>query len=233
MNGALGFAVCGFPADGFSFIGVSFPFADSKFDLQHPFMEIEGKGDKGIALLFRGCFEAQDFFFMEEESAGAERVMIKDAAMFIRGDMHAMEEEFSVFLVCEAAGQGNRAGTYDLDFGSSQLNSRLDAVEDRIIPEGGSMNSNLPGPVFLRAGHGDELPLGGILFRCFISSRSKINFSNQLSLGDLAEGEFQFIFIRGERFHKRAHAGDKLADALGHHIHEHGHTGDTGFSLIE
>ena len=62
-------------------------------------LEIKGQRDQRIALLFHQTKQPQDLFFVHQQSAHTQRILIEDVTLLIRADMHLLDQQLTVFDV--------------------------------------------------------------------------------------------------------------------------------------
>src|SRR5579859_1501525 len=79
--------VCGFAALGFALVPELLAAGQGQLALGFSIPEINARRDEGQPLLLGFADQLAQLFLMDEQFAGAQRLMIKDIAMIVRTDM--------------------------------------------------------------------------------------------------------------------------------------------------
>ncbi len=97
----------------------------SDFDLTFTVFQINGQRHNRMPLCRNRGRKLQNFLFMQQELASAQRIAIEDIALFIRADVHPVDKGLSVLDVHIRFLDTAFAESDRFDLGSVQLNTAL------------------------------------------------------------------------------------------------------------
>ena len=86
----------------FALVVKLFALAHAKLHFYLAFGKIERKGDEGVAVFIAKHHQLQNFSFVHQKLALAQRIAVEDIALFIGTDMYAFRKELAVFNVAIA-----------------------------------------------------------------------------------------------------------------------------------
>jgi hypothetical protein len=143
-DGVSGFFVGGAAALGFSLIPELLAFGYCYFDLNAAILEVHPRGDYGKALLLDGGMQLENLGAVDQELAGAERVVIELRAGSVGSDVCVEEKKFSVLDQAIGILKVGLTGADGLDLGSAEGNSGFITVEQEEIMGGGAVDAGVP-----------------------------------------------------------------------------------------
>jgi hypothetical protein len=115
---------------------------DGDFAFGNAITEIDAKGDEGKALLLGFGDEFVDFAAVEEELAGAEGLVIPDAAGEVAGNVAMEEPDFAVFDSGVGIAEVGVAIAEGFDLGAAEDEAGFHFVEEEVMERGGTIGGN-------------------------------------------------------------------------------------------
>ena len=149
-DGGFGFVVGFALAFGGALIPFLLAFGQGELALDAAVAEVEADGDEGIALLSGHALELADLVFVQQQLAGAERVVVHGVAVGERADVGVQEEAFAVFEQAVGVLEVGLAFADGLDLGAAEGDAGLELVGEEVIVAGGAVE----GGVALAGGDG-------------------------------------------------------------------------------
>ena len=119
-----------------------FAAAYTELELDAGAFEIKRERYEGVALLFDDTEQAVDLPLMKQELAHTHRVAVENIALFIRADMHSVDEHFAVHDRTPGILQVDTAAAQRFHLGAHKLNAGFERFLDKIIVVGFFVLSN-------------------------------------------------------------------------------------------
>ena len=133
-HAALNISLGVFFGDGFSLVIVFLTAAEADLKLgSSVLVDIELKGNKSHALLGELSCELADLLLMEKKLSVAERIHVKTVPLFLRGDVHAHDDGFTVSDPDIGFLDGDLALTDGFDLGAREDYSCLVGLVHEIV----------------------------------------------------------------------------------------------------
>jgi len=107
--------------------------AESHLQLDTGVFEIQGEGNKCVAIPFDVAQQTHDLFFVHEQLAFTQRIAIEDVALFVGADVHADDEHLTVNDLTERVLEIDRTASQALDLGTHQRDSALKGLVHEIV----------------------------------------------------------------------------------------------------
>ena len=108
--------------------------------------DVEPQGNQGVAARRDALVEGEDLAAVEQQLAGARRLMVVDVSLRVRRDVHAVQPYFSARYACERVSQGDTTGPQGFYLGSGEDKAGLQALQDVVIESGAAIIGDQPIP---------------------------------------------------------------------------------------
>ena len=131
--GFAGFLIGGATAFGLALVPLLFALCEGEFYLDFAILKVHAGGDQRESLLLRLSDQFSNFFFVDQELAGAKRGVVGVVAVVIRADMAVEEPEFAILDQAVGIFQICRAGAYRFDLGPGQNHPSLEFFEQEVV----------------------------------------------------------------------------------------------------
>ena len=125
------------PADGFALVVLALAPGQGQGHLGLALLEVDFKRDQRQAFFIDLADQALDFIFMQQQLAGALRVVVAVGGKRVGADMHLMDEDFPLVVdLGVSIFQVDPAEPQRFDFGAAQGQAGFIFVLDKIIEAG-------------------------------------------------------------------------------------------------
>ena len=129
VDGALGIAFCNVIA----FVIQLFTFAQSQFHLDPGIFKVQGKRNQCQTFLLKRSIQLENFTLVHQHLARTNRVLVKDVALFIGGNMHLLDKQFPVLNVTPAVLEVDLSLAQRFDLGTKQFDAGLVSLLYKIV----------------------------------------------------------------------------------------------------
>ena len=148
--GGFGFVVGFALAFGGALVPLLLAFGEGELAFDAAVAEVEADGDEGEALLPGGGFELADLVLVQQELAGAQRVVVHGVAVGERADVGVEEEALAVLEQAVGVLEVGFALADGFDLGAAEGDAGLELVGEEVVEAGGAVE----GGVTLACGDG-------------------------------------------------------------------------------
>ncbi len=118
---------------GFAFIVEFFTLTQTDLNFQPAVDEIGRQRNDGITLLFDQTEQTHDLTFVHEQFACTHRIAVKNIALVIGGNMHTVQQQFTVFDHAIGILEIEFALANGFDFRAAQFNTGFVGFHDKIF----------------------------------------------------------------------------------------------------
>lgn len=112
---------------------VLFTTGEAYLDLYQSIFDVYLQGHQGIALFLYLCPQLIDLVSVKQKLSGAQRLFIKDVALLVWADMHAIHPDFTLIDSYECFFDGDFALADGLDFRAEELDARFILFFDEVV----------------------------------------------------------------------------------------------------
>lgn len=115
------------------------PAREAELHLGFMARDVESQWDEGVAAGRDALIKGEDLSAVEQQLAGACRLMVVDVALRVWRDVHAVKPDFSVRDAGERVRQGDTACTQGFYLGSGKDETSFKALKDVVIETGAAI----------------------------------------------------------------------------------------------
>ena len=95
--------------------------------------EINFQRNKSHTLLLNSRMELHDLAFMHQKSANTKRIAVENISLFVRADVHSVDEDLAVFDIAPAVLKVHMTGTDAFYFGTEKFDPRFVFFINKIV----------------------------------------------------------------------------------------------------
>ena len=118
-------------------------FGQGEFNFHSAVLEVHPGGDEGEALLLGLADELANFFFVDQQLAGAQGGMVEDVAVVVGSDVAVEQPEFAILEQPVGVFEVGLSGADRFDLGPGQGDSGLEFLQQEVVMGGDPVDGGI------------------------------------------------------------------------------------------